>query len=220
MEEKISDIIDISKVNKRLLALAIIGVLFFLFTILSYVNYFNGGIEPDTATWGEFGDFIGGTVNPIFGFLTFIGVLWTISLTYKELHSQKAQQTKEDIYRLVNLLYVELKDALNTEIQTGRILPVYPSKSEYLTIYDIFKAEGMDASSFYDLIETNQELFNRIHNMFGQMIFYLHEYDRLAGNNYVSVFFKTYFVTIVNNLCRVGAINGDLESFFEVQSSN
>src|SRR6185369_1272820 len=105
MEEKISDNIDISKVNKRLLALAIIGVLFFLFTILSYVNYFNGGIEPDTGTWGEFGDFIGGTVNPIFGFLTFIGVLWTISLTYKELHSQKAQQTKEDIYRLVNLLY-------------------------------------------------------------------------------------------------------------------
>lgn len=215
-EEIVSDNMDIMKVNRRLIVLAIIGVFFFIITILFYAKYFNGGIDSDTGTWGEFGDFVGGTVNPVFGFLTFIGVLWTISLTYKELHSQKTQQTKEDIYRLINLLYVEIKDALNTEIYTGRILPVYPPQAERLTIYGIFKSEGMDESSYNHLIEKNSEVFSRIHNMFLQMIFHLHEYDRLAGNNYVSVYYKTYFAAIVNNLCHIRAIDSDVESFFGV----
>lgn len=48
------------------------------------------------AEWGQFGDFLGGTTNPILAFLTFIGVLWTISITYEQFDNEKSRQKVED----------------------------------------------------------------------------------------------------------------------------
>lgn len=50
---------------------------------------------------GTFGDFIGGIANPIFGFLSFITLLYTIMLQSKELEltRQELEKTKEELRR-------------------------------------------------------------------------------------------------------------------------
>tara|TARA_R110002072_G_scaffold31735_15_gene97655 strand:+ start:3759 stop:4592 length:834 start_codon:yes stop_codon:yes gene_type:complete len=51
----------------------------------AYVVNFEGSISQSTETWGQFGDYIGGALNPIFGFLALLGLLLTISLQSREL---------------------------------------------------------------------------------------------------------------------------------------
>ena len=48
-------------------------------------------MSNDTATWGQFGDYLGGVLNPIFGLAGLIALLWTIGRQSLELH----QSTKE-----------------------------------------------------------------------------------------------------------------------------
>jgi putative phage abortive infection protein len=59
-----------------LVALAALGL---------YFNNFNEGFSSDQAIWGTFGDYLGGVLNPVFGFLGLLALLITIALQSKEL---------------------------------------------------------------------------------------------------------------------------------------
>lgn len=76
-------------IQRNLLTLLVGFLLFGLFAatvvFLSYFNMFNGGLSVKQADWGVFGDFIGGTLNPIFAFLSFIALLMTLLIQNKEL---------------------------------------------------------------------------------------------------------------------------------------
>jgi uncharacterized membrane protein len=50
-----------------------------------YFTYFKGDLSNAHGDWGTFGDYIGGTLNPILSFLSLIALLATIVLQSKEL---------------------------------------------------------------------------------------------------------------------------------------
>lgn len=80
--------------NNLALVLAIIVALaavLALVAAVTYLRYYPGPILQEHSKWGEFGDFFGGTLNPIFGFLTLIALLLTVILQSREL----ANSTKE-----------------------------------------------------------------------------------------------------------------------------
>ncbi|MHC8361756.1 putative phage abortive infection protein [Pseudomonas sp. LS2P72] len=56
-----------------------------------YFTEFNGEFSSQNADWGTFGDFIGGTLNPILSFLGLIALLLTIVLQSKELESTRKE---------------------------------------------------------------------------------------------------------------------------------
>jgi hypothetical protein len=56
-----------------------------------YFMEFNGGFSSQNADWGTFGDFIGGTLNPLLSFLGLIALLLTIVLQSKELESTRKE---------------------------------------------------------------------------------------------------------------------------------
>lgn len=69
-------------------ALYIIGTIAVIiaFCVLTfYWSYFSGGFSNKHNVWAEFGDFIGGVLNPVFGFLGLIAILITVSLQASEL---------------------------------------------------------------------------------------------------------------------------------------
>lgn len=70
---------------KYLKWIAAIAAIVAVFVALFYLIKFRGGLSPDQTRWGEFGDYIGGVLNPIFGFLGLIALLLTIALQAKEL---------------------------------------------------------------------------------------------------------------------------------------
>lgn len=62
-----------------------------------YFMNFNSELSTDQNIWGVFGDFIGGTLNPILSFLALIALLLTVVLQSKqlELSRRELQETKE-----------------------------------------------------------------------------------------------------------------------------
>ena len=50
----------------------------------SYALNFGAPVSKETGAWGEFGDFFGGTLNPIFAMLAFLALLWSIALQATE----------------------------------------------------------------------------------------------------------------------------------------
>lgn len=84
-----------------------IGFAIIFFAALAYILKFGGMPLGNNEEWGQFGDYLGGTTNPILAFLTFIGVLWTIGLTHDELakantaeEENKKAKKKEDVQRI------------------------------------------------------------------------------------------------------------------------
>lgn len=59
-----------------------VGILAILATLSLYFFNFHSGLSELNADWGTFGDFVGGTLNPIFAFLSFIALALTLLFQY------------------------------------------------------------------------------------------------------------------------------------------
>lgn len=82
-----------NKPNHLLWILGGAAVAAFLIVLGLYIAYFkNLSITNDSATWGTFGDYLGGTLNPIISFLALIGLLYTIHQ-----QAQEMQATREEL---------------------------------------------------------------------------------------------------------------------------
>jgi hypothetical protein len=71
--------------TRSLFRLAQIAIFALIFVIILDIIILLLPYEPDERIFGQFGDFLGGTLNPILTFLTFMALLTTIILQQKEL---------------------------------------------------------------------------------------------------------------------------------------
>lgn len=94
--------------------------------ILYFLN-FNGEFTSQPEYWGTFGDFIGGTLNPILSFFALMALLITIILQNRELEATrdeiaqsrlaaqeqvshfKNESKKADVYRTIQILETRLE---------------------------------------------------------------------------------------------------------------
>lgn len=68
-----------------LLILPAIAIALFVLVAKQYFDIFPWPIPSDTGKWGEFGDYVGGVLNPILSFFALIALLFTIRIQVKEL---------------------------------------------------------------------------------------------------------------------------------------
>lgn len=68
--------------NARLYALVGLVLLGSLIGIILtlYFYRFHAALSLDSATWGQFGDYVGGVINPILGFFSFITLLLALQV--------------------------------------------------------------------------------------------------------------------------------------------
>lgn len=59
--------------------------------IYAYLHEFNGTFSHDQDVWGQFGDFLGGTLNPILSFLTLLALVFTLLLQSRQVEMQKVE---------------------------------------------------------------------------------------------------------------------------------
>ena len=88
-----------SKLRRHVIVLSILGtfaVVAFGYTTYRYRSHFSGDLSNDQAIWGQYGDFIGGVLNPVFALLALFALLYTIVLQVREL-----EQTREEIGKTV-----------------------------------------------------------------------------------------------------------------------
>ena len=69
----------------RLKWLAIVGIAAAILIVGSYLTKFSGGLSDNHEHWGQFGDYVGGLLNPTFSLLALIALLATFALQVREL---------------------------------------------------------------------------------------------------------------------------------------
>ena len=219
--------------NKTLLIIGGIGVGVVVLVIGAYIMKFHGYVLGDQTQWGVFGDYVGGTTNSLLGLLTFIGVLFTISLTYAEAETQKSQheenkeiqnnqrlemeaaqkkqQKKEDIYRIIETIYNEIKNVLSTEVSTG----VFIGQNSSAPVSRVIDIKWRDEESRAAIIKKNEDLFGLIHDLLFQLKYYLTKYDDLAEDDLTSSYYKRFLLVPVLNLWAAGRIGEELKDWYE-----
>lgn len=72
----------------------VIVCVFFALSLAAYLSKFHGGLSDDQDTWGQFGDFMGGAINPIIGLCT----VWLLTVSLRQ--NQLALHMAHDELRL------------------------------------------------------------------------------------------------------------------------
>lgn len=146
------------------------------------------GDTPRTAL-GAFGDFMGGLLNPLFAFMSFIGVLWTLKMSREELSetrrvmdgqlsTQLRQQFDSNFYELFSQLN-KLQDQLLTD-RKREILNILASKNKkslestratiltdrfisryFMLLYQILKMINQKVDSFPSQHKTNSNSWKK-----------------------------------------------------------
>lgn len=83
----------------------LLGILPVVIASIAYYKHFycNLGypLSNDSATWGTFGDFIGGITNPIYAYLAFAGVIYALLLQREQTELMKQHKKQEDIVSMI-----------------------------------------------------------------------------------------------------------------------
>ncbi|MDO8343234.1 MAG: hypothetical protein Q7T48_08565 [Cellvibrio sp.] len=90
------------------IVIAILAICALCFIFINITTYFTPPLQPmfDQERLGQLGDFLGGTLNPIFGFATVCLLLWSVFIQRQEL-----SLTREELRKSA--------DALNRQVQLG-----------------------------------------------------------------------------------------------------
>ncbi|MDN5043973.1 hypothetical protein O8C80_11620 [Aliarcobacter butzleri] len=213
-----NQILSNKKTKKKLPWILISFGLFALFCIVSvfvYYKYifFDFKIDSNVEHFGQFGDFIGGTLNPILAFLSFMALLYTIKIQMDELKlsreeleatreelkgSRIAQEEQSESLKLQNeatkLQIFENTFFKLTELFLGtkNSLSFYNEDQEknisgYPAFNKIFKA--LKGSPNYDDFNENFEFITGIY--FGQIyqiLKFINESDIQNKQRYVNIF--------------------------------
>ena len=76
---------------KSLVALSIVIA---CISVGMYLNNFGNDLSEKQEVWGQFGDYIGGTLNPLFALTALLALIYTIVLQSKELRNSAIQLEK------------------------------------------------------------------------------------------------------------------------------
>ncbi|WP_024954163.1 putative phage abortive infection protein [Sulfurospirillum arcachonense] len=88
-----------SKKLSRLNLILYIAIFLFVITLGFYFLNFHGGFSLEKNDWGTFGDFMGGTLNPLFALFSLFAIIYTIKIQTEELElsREELKDTKEEL---------------------------------------------------------------------------------------------------------------------------
>lgn len=101
--------------RKILITIAVIFSLNFIISILLYFYKFNSGLSNDTATWGQYGDFFGGILNPTLSFISIMLLLETIKLQEQVLNDSRTAilLSKEELELSRTAIQISSQEGIN-----------------------------------------------------------------------------------------------------------
>lgn len=109
---------DIEKAQAK--ALSLVSIVLLLIVSLFLYKTYNTNFFNDPENWGVFGDYVGGTLNPILGFLSFMLLLLNLYLQRKQLDKTEEQLdlNREEL----KLTREELKKAADAQIDSAKVM--------------------------------------------------------------------------------------------------
>lgn len=172
--------------KKTFLYILVVCLALIAFVLGLYVINFHGSFGSEQATWGTFGDYVGGVLNPIFAFASLIAILYSMHLQSEELENSsnelqrsaealnsqiaisKQQTFDNTFFQLLSLHNaiikdMDLKDSKNIAVSEGRdCFRTYylKFKNHYIVAQDnITEAKGSYEAESMEHIEVAYDNF-------------------------------------------------------------
>ena len=99
-----NDSIDLNKIDKDITTHRVRAFLIIVLVVVLYLFLGDKTLPASAQTWGTFGDFIGGILNPIFALFAFYWLTYSVRLQIKELKDTR----------------IELQKAANAQVETAK----------------------------------------------------------------------------------------------------
>ncbi len=133
------------KSNIELVASLMAG-LFFIAIIVPYLINFGSGWSNSNEVWGQFGDYVGGSLNPIFGLITLLVILFNTRMQRREMENNREMMLTQSKIMNRQLELVEQKAIeeftfqLLEEVRTDSLIKKAKSKqwAALLGIYMLY----------------------------------------------------------------------------------
>jgi hypothetical protein len=154
----------------------------------TYFYSFHSGLSKDTSSWGDFGDFVGGTLSPILTFVSIIALVHTIELQRQQLQIARKELKNSKIE--LRLTRQELEKSAKAQAVTALVLQ---KQAEYALIttrlsvlrteLDMYQAFPDDATPLTDRepASKRQEVIEEIMGSINE--FYCEHKNGLAEEN-------------------------------------
>ena len=182
---------NLSGIPSWLKSLVLFTIIVAVLVIGAYGIKFYGPLATEQETWGQFGDFVGGTMNPLFAFSGLMALLYTIVLQSRELKNS-AEQLKKSAFALEG--QNELLTKQSFEATYFQLLQLYGSV-----------VRGLSVTTNVTRMQPNIEVSTRSTE---DRECLKHLYERLVSSNLVKVSRGDH------NLTREQAINVEYLRFY------
>lgn len=73
-----------------------LAIFLLLTALFLYFTHFSGNLSNTQSAWGTFGDYMGGTLNPLFALLSLFAIIYTIRIQTEELELTRGEMKKSN----------------------------------------------------------------------------------------------------------------------------
>lgn len=164
--------------------LLILAMSVFVAALGLYFFKFRGPLSDSQEVWGQFGDFVGGTLNPMLAFLSLIALVLTVSMQRRQLDISRAElknskaeleATRAELKRTADA-QAEAARAMERQARTSATSTRLAALSASLTVIESMirdsKLLGMpqDDEAVETLKNKRKELLSAIFEITGQQL--------------------------------------------------
>ena len=169
-------------------------ILFIGLLLIYYFNIFES--SPDKkGEWGTFGDFIGGTLNPLFALFSLFAIIYTIKIQTKEL-----ELSREEL------------EATRKELEGSRI--AQQEQSESLKLQNQATKLQMFENTFFKLFEQHNEMLDNCYNSHG--IISILNYQSTRQDDFGQVLEDVNKNELIDNFRYTNQHNNAVKNYFMV----
>lgn len=168
-------------VKKKIIGISVFAALLMVVVLAFYFSKFNVSLSSENGDWGTFGDFLGGTLNPIFSLMSLVALLYTIVLQTDEM-----AQTREELKRTADA-QKNAEIALNGQLEAQRkqlfestFFSLLDQHNKALERFVSQNLNRSDKSS--DLGFIRQEIFKGGHRNIEEQRGIVHKHNNICGS--------------------------------------
>lgn len=194
-------------------------------------------LSNDPAAWGQYGDYIGGLLNPIFSSLAFSGLVVTIVLQARQIDDGKHNAELQEMQRVQSTVAARIDQLLTSPVivDSGRYQELARFADNPQTVFQLVSALGTMALSEPDEDHPNwlkwmwddvsldglraaldtQTVPLRLE--FEALSFMLLRYEASAGSNDVTAFYRYRYAAVLTWLdaLKLLATHKQVQEFFQ-----
>ena len=228
------------KMNRSLRWLLAIGAVSAVVVQGMYLYRFGSwpiNLSTDPATWGQYGDYIGGLLNPIFSSLAFSGLVITIVLQARQIDEGKHNTELQEMQRVQSTVAARIDQLLSSPVvvDSGKYQELARFVDNPQTVFQLVSALGTMALSEHDKDHPNwlkwvwddvssEELRVALDAQtvplrleFEALSFMLLRYEASAGTNNVTAFYRYRYAAVLTWLdaLKLLTTHTQVQQFFQ-----